>query len=212
MMVEMCPSCSGEVSNDFERLVCVAMKQSKILLAITVATFFGFGCGDDSSSEQKTDDAGKTMVDSGQQSSDAAVDATVKDSSMSMTEVECGTETCTVTGTLATFAKPCCASASTSTCGTVTTGSTTCVAVVEPDPRCENLNLPGGIVVPSCCTTDGRCGFDAATFGMPGCVSIEDAVAQSMMMDAGMVDAAGVDIPEPRACDGEDGGTDDAGQ
>lgn len=119
-----------------------------------------------------------------------------------MTDVACGTATCSSTAAAMGFITACCADPATSTCGTATMGGS-CAKPVPDDPRCPGLNVMGFVMLPSCCATNGMCGIDASMFGMPGCVDLAAAAMQAMSM------GGGADIPSPRACDaaGADAGS-----
>jgi len=122
------------------------------------------------------------------------------------TTVQCGTDTCEAPAAAMGFITACCADAASSTCGTSVMGGP-CGEAAPGDPRCPPLDIMGFIMLPSCCTA-GQCGIDASMFGMPGCVDLATAAARAEMMGMG----AGIELPEPRACeDAADAGTEDAG-
>jgi hypothetical protein len=118
--------------------------------------------------------------------------------------VKCGSMMCMASGPAAGFIDACCADEATSTCGTSIMGNP-CSKPVADDPRCPGVNVMGFIMLPSCCAQNGMCGIDASMFGMPGCVDLATAAKQAMSM------GGGADLPAARACDGADGGAEDAG-
>jgi hypothetical protein len=120
------------------------------------------------------------------------------------TSVKCGSATCMSPAAAMGFITACCADEATSTCGTAAMGGA-CAKPIPDDPRCPGIDVMGVIMLPSCCSQNGMCGIDASMFGMPGCVDLGVAAKQAMSMGGGIA------LPSPRACDGADGGADDAG-
>ncbi len=104
----------------------------------------------------------------------------------------------------------CCLDDSAGTCGLAPMAGATCEKPAVPDDRCPGPDLgalgalAGGMMA-GCCTDDGMCGVDGATFGN-GCV--ENSAAASMIMAVPLIGSF-IMIPPPRPCDatGEDGGT-----
>jgi hypothetical protein len=170
------------------------------------------GCSDDAKSNPKdAGDTGKHDASTSHGSNDGG-DQGKADSGAVITQVACGSETCKIDPLLASYAAPCCAKESDGTCGwrMLQGGDGKCNPSVKPDTRCPSIDVMKLFTVPSCCTAKNRCGLDGSMFGMAGCTSLEDLEKQRAMLDAGTM-ANTTQLPAPRACNADDGGSQDAG-
>jgi hypothetical protein len=167
------------------------------------------GCGDDDDSDKGSNhkDAGPSKGDGAGRGGSGPVSGAAGSGlppfGTPPPPVECGSTTCASPATGFGIITACCADESTSTCGT-TFGGGMCAAPAETDPRCPPLNLMGFLMLGSCCTPEGMCGFDASMFGMSGCVDLSAAATGQ-----GLPAIPGLAFPPPRAC--EDSGESDAG-
>lgn len=140
------------------------------------------GCGSDKSGE----DSGNAGRDTGSSGRGAA-------GSTDTTGITCGSTTCMPPEGGGLTA--CCLDPFSSTCGTSKAGGMCGTAQVTGDPRCPAVDIMMGVMLPSCCTDDGKCGIDATMFGMPGCVDLATAAEMAKSMGG-----ASLTFPEPRAC------------
>jgi hypothetical protein len=125
--------------------------------------------------------------------------------------VVCGGETC---GAPSNSAVRACCVATTDVCGEMVLGGFAgpCAVPIPPHPDCESAMLRS-LVIPSCCTAEGRCGISAMRFFMEPCTSIEDIIAMGTDSDAGAGDGGAADdggmmgsnplgsaLPDPATC------------
>lgn len=149
-----------------------------IMVLATMAAAWA-GCGGDDGDKSADDDA-----KSGASGRDADGDAK---------GVPCGNTTCKPPESGDLMA--CCLDPFSSTCGASKPGGICATAATNGDPRCPSVDVMGGLVLPSCCTDDDKCGINAAMFGAMGCVELGTAAEMAKTMGGGSLK-----WPEPRAC------------
>jgi hypothetical protein len=127
--------------------------------------------------------------------------------------VVCGGETCATPSN--NRLRACCVE-DTDVCGEMIIGGFfgRCAVPVEPHPDCESASIMS-FTVPSCCTTEGRCGISFAQVFMEPCTSIEDLLALAADAGAGEGDGGAADggaadggggisfgenVPDPAPC------------
>jgi hypothetical protein len=149
-------------------------------IVVTMMSAIGAGCGGD--------DAEKPASGA---NSGASGRAAENDADKGKT---CGTKTCTVPEPAGDLAA-CCIDPFTSTCGVQRPGGLCGTAQTNGDPRCPSIDIMGGLVLPSCCTDDDKCGINATMFGSMGCVELGTAAEMAKTMGG-----ANLMWPAPRAC------------
>ena len=180
----------------------------RLVLALPFALFVG--CGDDDTPSEITPSAGRAGANTtGRAGSGQGVGGNSTLPTTPMTEVQCGSTTCSAPGAAIGFIMPCCADEANSKCGMSSPMGGSCTVPSPGDTRCPSVQAMGLFMIPSCCTPDNQCGIDASMFGFGGCTDLESAAKQSMSMGSGTM------IPAPRRCDANDlgdAGADDAGK
>ncbi|HET6333066.1 MAG TPA: hypothetical protein VFG30_07620 [Polyangiales bacterium] len=144
-------------------------------------TAIGAGCGGD--------DAEKPASGANSGASGRAADGDDADKGKT-----CGTKTCTVPEPAGDLTA-CCLDPFTSMCGVQKAGGLCGTAQNNGDPRCPSVDIMGGLLLPSCCTDDDKCGINATMFGSMGCVELGTAAEMAKTMGG-----ANLMWPAPRAC------------
>lgn len=188
------------------------MFKGRLLCLMLALSVVHLGCGDDDDDSTKgsTRKDGGTSSDNesgrggnGQTSTGTAGTGAGLPFGTPPPPITCGSTMCESPATGFGLITACCADEATGTCGT-TFGGGMCATPAETDPRCPPLNLGGFLMLGSCCTPEGMCGFDASMFGMSGCVDFSAATG-----GVALPAIPGFSLPPPRACD--DTGESDAG-
>lgn len=108
--------------------------------------------------------------------------------------VPCGKTTCKAPEPAGDL-EACCLDPFSSMCGTSKAGGICGTSASNGDPRCPSVDVMGGLVLPSCCTADDKCGINAAMFGAMGCVELGVAAEMAKTMGGGSLM-----WPQPQAC------------
>jgi hypothetical protein len=149
---------------------------------VTMMSVIGAGCGGDDADNPASGGASGRAADSDADKGE-----------------KCGTTTC-MPPEPAGDLTACCLDPFTSTCGTKKPGGQCATAQTTGDPRCPSVDIMmggmAGLLLPSCCTDDGKCGINATMFGSMGCVEL--GTASEMAKNMG---GANLMWPAPRACD-----------
>jgi hypothetical protein len=147
-------------------------------LVVTVLIAVGAGCGGDDAEKPASNEKGGASGRAAE---------TPKG-------LGCGTNTC-MPPEPAGDLEACCLDPFSSTCGLKKPGGLCATAATNGDPRCPSVDVMAGLVLPSCCTDDGKCGINAAMFGAMGCVELGTAAEMAKTMGG-----ASLMFPAPRAC------------
>jgi hypothetical protein len=152
-------------------------------LIVAVVSAFGLGAcgGDDDKPTKTTNAAGSGHASAGTSGADKGM--------------PCGKTTCMDPDPPGDF-KACCLDPFASTCGSQKAGGPCGPAQPAGDSRCPSVDIMGGGALPSCCTTDGKCGINATMFGSMGCVELGVAAEMAKSMGGGSLM-----WPAPKSCD-----------
>jgi hypothetical protein len=151
-------------------------------MIVAVVSAFGFGAcgGDDDKPSTKTNSAGSAHAAAGSGSDKGEA---------------CGKTTC-MDPEPAGDLKACCLDPFSNKCGTKKADGPCGPAQPAGDSRCPSVDIMGGGALPSCCTTDGKCGINATMFGSMGCVELSVAAEMAKSMGGGSLM-----WPAPKSCD-----------